>query len=309
MIYGRTTGVSSLGLLVAAMFWSWLWGALGLLLSTPLTVCLAVLGKYVPALRFFATFLGEETPLKPDVRFYQRLLARDHDGASSLVDEILEKNSRAFLFDSIFVPTLSMVERDSIRDDIEERDRDFAWWAIEEILEDLETSPPGPADEPPPPVAGTEGGVPGSSPQEGQKVVGVPANDRGDYLVLRMIQVLLAPAGRTIELMEPGETPLQVVERLASESADLLVVSHLPPAGLTTTRYLVRRLRAKFPNTSVLVGRWSDSGERESADLLSGAGATNVVATVAEARDRILGRVARAESKPNESRTPEPVGA
>ena len=82
VIYGKTTGVSALALLVSAMFWTWLWGGLGLLLSTPLTVCLAVLGKYVPSLGFFATFLREEVDLDPGVRFYQRLLAMDQDGAT-----------------------------------------------------------------------------------------------------------------------------------------------------------------------------------------------------------------------------------
>src|SRR3954452_15037646 len=90
VIYGRTTGVSALGLLVAAMFWTWLWGALGLLLSTPLTVCLAVMGKYVPQLRFFSTLLGEEAALEPDVRFYQRLLAMDQDGATELIEDELK---------------------------------------------------------------------------------------------------------------------------------------------------------------------------------------------------------------------------
>ena len=86
VIYGKTTGVSALGLLVAAMFWTWLWGTMGLLLSTPLTVCLAVLGKYVPSLRFFAALLGEEAELEPDVRLYQRLVALDRDGATEVVD-------------------------------------------------------------------------------------------------------------------------------------------------------------------------------------------------------------------------------
>ena len=81
VIYGKTTGISALGLLVAAMFWTWLWGTMGLLLSTPLTVCLAVLGKYVPSLWFFAALLKEEADLEPDVQFYQRLVARDRDGA------------------------------------------------------------------------------------------------------------------------------------------------------------------------------------------------------------------------------------
>ncbi len=81
VIYGKTTGISALGLLVAAMFWTWLWGTMGLLLSTPLTVCLAVLGKYVPSMWFFAALLNEEAELEPDVRFYQRLVALDREGA------------------------------------------------------------------------------------------------------------------------------------------------------------------------------------------------------------------------------------
>ena len=89
VIYGKTTGISALGLLVAAMFWTWLWGTLGLLLSTPLTVCMAVLGKYVPSLWFFATLLGEEAELEPDVRLYQRLVALDREKAFEVVEKEL----------------------------------------------------------------------------------------------------------------------------------------------------------------------------------------------------------------------------
>ncbi|HEX8198861.1 MAG TPA: AI-2E family transporter, partial [Isosphaeraceae bacterium] len=95
VVYGRTTGLSAVGLLVAATFWTWLWGPLGLFMSTPLTSCLAVLGKYVPSLRFFATLLGEEAVLEPDVRFYQRLLLLDQDGATEIVEEALKKTPRA----------------------------------------------------------------------------------------------------------------------------------------------------------------------------------------------------------------------
>ncbi len=68
ILYGRTTGVTALGLLIAALFWTWLWGLLGLILSTPITVSLAVLGKYVPALRFFSTLMGEDAELPQDIR-------------------------------------------------------------------------------------------------------------------------------------------------------------------------------------------------------------------------------------------------
>src|SRR4029078_6639361 len=85
VVYGKTAGVSALGLLVAAMFWTWLWGLLGTLLSTPLTLCLAVLGKYVPSLGFFATLLGEEAELDQSIRFYERLLSPLSYGATAHV--------------------------------------------------------------------------------------------------------------------------------------------------------------------------------------------------------------------------------
>lgn len=313
MIYGKTTGVSALGLLVAAMFWTWLWGALGLLLSTPMTVCLAVLGKYVPALKFFATFLGEEAQLKPDVRFYQRLLARDEDGASSLADELLKEHSRADFFDGIVVPTLSMVERDSARDDIEDRQRDFAWWAVDEIIQDLESTPPREIDLPAPAAAGAgeSATLPGAATIACDKVVAVPANDRGDLLALRMLQVLLEAVDCRIGLTDVGETPLQLTERLAADPPGLIVVSHLPPDGLTTARYLVRRLRARFPSVPIIVGRWAGTAENESAERLSSAGATQVVGTLAEARDAILKRTGQAPTGPAaaEAREAATVGA
>ena len=298
MIYGKTTGVSALGLLVAAMFWTWLWGALGLLLSTPMTVCLAVLGKYVPALRFFATFLGEEAPLKPDVRFYQRLLARDQDGATTVVEEVLKEHTRAELFDGILIPTLSMVERDHARDDIEDRQRDFAWWAVDEIVQDIESSPPGPLDDLSKPVETNGAALPDAESHECAKVVGIAPNDRGDLLPLRMLQVLLGPADCRMTLTEAGETPLQLAERLSADPPGLIVVSHLPPDGLTATRYLVRRLRARFRDVPILVGRWAETSENESAERLGAAGATQVVASLAEARDAILKRTGHAPAEP-----------
>ena len=113
VIYGKATGVSALGLLVAAMFWTWLWGLLGILLSTPLTLCLAVLGKYVPSLGFFATILGEEAELDQDIRFYQRLVSLDQDGATTVVDAALKDTPASRGLRSDPGPALSRAERDA----------------------------------------------------------------------------------------------------------------------------------------------------------------------------------------------------
>ncbi len=138
VIYGKTTGVSALGLLIAAVFWTWLWGLLGTLLSTPLTLCLAVLGKYVPSLSFFATILGKEAELDQDIRFYQRLVSLDQDGAAAVFEAALKERPRAEVFDQILVPALSRAGRDAARGELEESDMAFIRRVIGEILDDLE---------------------------------------------------------------------------------------------------------------------------------------------------------------------------
>jgi len=299
VIYGKTTGISALALLVAAMFWTWLWGAIGLLLSTPLTVCLAVLGKYVPSLGFFATFLREEVDLDPGVRFYQRLLAMDQDGATAVIDTVLKKHPRAEVFDKVLVPTLSMAERDFARGDVDERERAFIHRVTRDVLDDLAGQPevdlaslaassavaPAPA-----PGAATAPAV------ELPKILALPANDATDVLVLKMLALLMEPSGITLEVVEEVETPLKVVERIGSEKPDLVLISHLPPDGLTAARYLVRRIRARHDRLPILVGRWDETSEAESAaERLTASGASSMLGSLADARDRLVGLIKKPE--------------
>ena len=284
VIYGRTTGVSALGLLVAAMFWTWLWGALGLLLSTPLTVCLAVLGKYVPSLHAFATLLGEEPALAPDARFYQRLLASDTDGADEVIDEVLKKQPRSEVFDRVLIPTLSRAERDYAREEIDDREQAFVWRVIGDILDDLEGTPDLSLEALAPAAAGG-----GASPPPAARVVGVAANDTADALALRMLGQLLAPAGCPLEIIGEAGSPLALAEAVAEHDPALVVLSHLPPVGLTAARYLVRRLKARLPALTILVGRWGEGGDTDGvAERLTAMGASAVAFSLADARDRVL---------------------
>lgn len=288
VIYGKTTGVSALGLLVAAMFWTWLWGTMGLLLSTPLTVCLAVLGKYVPSLRFFATLLGEEAELETDVRLYQRLVALDRAGALEVVEAVLKQKPRVEVFDQVLVPALARAERDAARDELDEAEQAFAWQVIGEVLDGLEGSP----DLSLASAASAANGAAGSGDLAavGSPVtlVGLAVQDTSDALVLRMLGQILAPC-YTLEVITDTESPLQAAGQVAEYSPRLVVVSHLPPEGLTAARYLVRRLRAQLPDLTIVVGRWGETGgAAASAERLTGMGATDVVFTLADARERIV---------------------
>jgi len=297
VIYGKTTGISALGLLVAAMFWTWLWGTLGLLLSTPLTVCLAVLGKYVPSLWFFGILLREDADLEPNVRFYQRLVALDREGAIEVVEAQLKQRPRVEVFDAVLVPALSRAERDAARDELDETMQAFVWGVVGEILDGLEGTPDfslaslaRSADG----GTGSDDRGPGAAPMP---IVGLVADDTSDALVLRMLGQLLAPSGCLIELIADTDSSLQVIERVVEQAPTLVVISHLPPGGLTLARYLVRRLRAQFADLPIVVGRWGqDEGAASAAERLVGIGASRVVFTLADAQARILS-VVRSDQK------------
>jgi predicted PurR-regulated permease PerM len=310
VVYGRTTGVSALGLLVAAMFWTWVWGALGLLLSTPLTVCLAVLGKYVPGLSFFAILLGEEAPLEPDVRFYQRLLARDRDGATAIVREAAGEEPAAAVFDRFLVPTLARAKRDRTNDDIDDDDQAFVWDVVGVLISELGETHPADRDNAEAPSA--------PAPEDGPTfhLVSIAANDHADLLVLHMLARLLDGSGCKVTLLETPESPLRAVEQVAEAKADLVLVSHLPPVGFTAARYLVRRLRARFAALPIVVGHWSANGTRtRNAKRLTGIGANRVVFHLREARALILDRLRAHQAVPGPQgaatavRTAEPVAS
>src|SRR5205807_3249837 len=107
-LYGAQVGISSLALLVTSVFWTVLWGPAGLILSTPLTVCVVVLGRYVPQLAFLHVLLGDEAALVAEGRFYQRLLAMDDQEARAVADLYLSENSLSQLYDAVIIPALTM---------------------------------------------------------------------------------------------------------------------------------------------------------------------------------------------------------
>ena len=114
-LYGSGTGLSPLAIIVAAVFWTTLWGPVGLLLATPLTVCLVVLGRHVPQLQFLEVLLGDQPVLAPEVKFYQRLLAGDPHEAEELAEDLLEERSLQDVLESMVLPALLFAEQDRQR--------------------------------------------------------------------------------------------------------------------------------------------------------------------------------------------------
>jgi predicted PurR-regulated permease PerM len=281
-LYGRSIGVSEVALLVSAAFWAFLWGPIGMMLSSPLTVCLVVLGKYVPALGFLDVLLGDEPALEPDVSYYQRLLARDPDEAADLVLAQVHAGPAERVYDDLLVPALTYTRRDRDRDDLTEADERFVHAVTAEIVEDLEEQQ---ATRPPADGAAAEEAPP-ELPRV--RVLGCPARDQADYLGLQMLQQLLGPARWDMEIVSAEMLTAELLERVAEHEPAAICIGALPPGGLAHTRYLCKRLRARFPEVKVVVGRWGLKGNVEqNREQLRQVGADLAATTLLETRDQL----------------------
>ena len=271
---GRRTGVSSLAMIVAAIFWTWLWGPLGLLLSTPLTVCLVVVGRQVPSLGFLAVLLGDEPPLAGNEAFYQRLLARDEDEAAEILERALAASTRVRVLDELVLPALLASERDRDRGAITDADQLELVGTVRALVANL------PAEAAP---ADSNGG--GGGPV---RVLGVPARNAVEELLWEMLSQLLDVRFET-ESMGADALVSEVVSSIAEPGAtDLVCITSFPPGGLSQLRHLCKRLRAQRPDLEILVvraARPDDSAEVTRS--LVDAGASHVAYTLDEATARI----------------------
>jgi predicted PurR-regulated permease PerM len=289
MLVSRSTGVSPIALVVSAAFWTWLWGPIGLVLATPLTVCLSVLGKHVPSLRFLDVLLGGDAPLGPELLFYQRLLAHDQAEASDLLDEYLKDHTREELFDRLIVPALARVRADRERGHLSEEELDALVKTMHELLdEEL-----GEAEQPAATAA---------------PVLACPAYDAIDRLLLEMFGRVLDPAKARLNILSPDLTAAEVVELAGQEKPALVCVGLLPPDGVSRARYLCKRLRAKHPKLPIVAAVWGASDPGELGVQLIAAGASEVVGSLAAARAAVVPLALVASQLSEATANLEPVG-
>jgi predicted PurR-regulated permease PerM len=294
-LFGRSMGVSEVSLLVAAAFWAFLWGPIGMVLSSPLTVCLVVLGKYYPRLKFIDVLLGDEPALAADVSFYQRLLARDQDEASDIAVARLQEPHPLRVFDELLIPTLVYAKRDRDRDDLHEDDEDFILSATVEIGEDVAERlfvPPAETDptEPTPPR---------------MRLLACPAHDGEDEAALTVLTASLDAQSWSSEVVPSDKVASLLVSAGDDRKPDVICLAALPPVGLAHARYLCKRLHARFPQAKILVARWGvEAGRLESSAHFTHAGAAAVHTTFNETREALL-----AEQQARASELEAPAGA
>lgn len=277
IVFGHRTGVSPVALLVAAAFWAWLWGPLGLLLSTPLTVCLVTLGQNVPRLGFLSVLMSDRPALAPHLAFYQRLLARDEAEARQAMLAHTKANGLADTYDAVLVPALGAAGRDRRRDELPADDEAAVVEATEVVRAAVSAPPPVGEGEAPPP-----------EPTTVATVFGFAARNAADELTVRMLADLLKGDGYPVEVIPTRVLPKAVDARIEAEKPAVLVLNVLPPGGLPQALYQVKRLRAAHPDLPVVVTYLGQS--RRFDDLLvkfRKAGASYVVTTLGQAASQV----------------------
>jgi predicted PurR-regulated permease PerM len=269
LLVGNRTGVSSLALLISSFFWTWLWGPIGLVLATPLTVCVVVLGRNVPQLQFLSIALRDEPALDPAARLYQRLLARDGKEAAAMARQFARANGYLSLVDEVLVGALGVAMQDGDEADISPKDFDYVVSAIRSLAGKLSAS------------ERAEG--PKQSSSSGPLILGVPVHGAADDAVLDLLGGIVK-TGRWEALARLGNRAERVTAMVAKKPA-VVCITNIPPAGAALTRFFCRRLRKDLPSVKILVLRptaRADDTARAAARLRE-AGADGVVASIEEA--------------------------
>lgn len=306
-LYGSHTGISPLAILVAAIFWATLWGPVGLILSTPLTLCLILAGRYVPQMSFLEVLLGDTPVLSPEELYYQRLLAMDPDEARNVAERYLEQNSLESLYESVLIPALRLAEEDRHIDVLGDRSAEFLSQCTRELIDDLgdRTQPPDSQ------TAENDNGVPTRENSHFAEtgIICVPARDEADELVGMMLAQLLHRAGNKQARYIPIGTVEDMLKQVTESDSHIVVVSALPPFAVGQARSLCKRLRARLPDVALVVGLWGFSGGVPRAQQrVAPATADAVTTSLTEAMMQIR-RLAEGPAEKKAEFLPEPVSA
>jgi predicted PurR-regulated permease PerM len=284
LLYGWGAGVSQVAILMSIVFWAWLWGPVGLLLATPLTVCLGVLGKYVPYLTFLEVLLSDE-PVTDLNRYYQRLVARDQDGAIEIVEELLETRTWLEIYEDVVMPALYYAKQDQRRDNLTADEAHTIYRATHELIDDLSASQ----------AASSAEVAVASVPEDDTAAVlpppihilGCPAHDEADEVALRILQQVLEPRRFEVEVTKAGLLAAEVLSLVEQSAPTLVCIGLVPPGGFAQARYLCKKLRARFPTLPIVVGCWGGT-EAETLARLCLDSLTQVGTTLTKTRQQIM---------------------
>ncbi|MGH6943051.1 MAG: AI-2E family transporter, partial [Geminicoccaceae bacterium] len=286
-LYSSSTGLSPVAVLVAAVFWTTLWGPVGLLLSTPLTVCLVVIGRHVPQLGFLNVLLGDEPALASELKFYQRLLASDPDEATEMAEEYLEDEPLEKLYEAVILPALALADEDRLSGSLEREKvkevADDTIGIVEYLTEEEEEAASGSEAERGVPIDDRSGEPPA--------ILCVGPRNGLDQAAAAMLAHLLARNGLGVRTVPHDAVSIRNLSRLERAGISLICLSYVNPAATQHAHRLVRRLRQHFGGrVRIMVGLWTtEATPVETKDALEATGADRLVTSLRQAVREVQG--------------------
>lgn len=250
--YGSSLGVSEVAQLIAAGFWSFLWGPVGLILSGPLTTCLLVLGKHIPALKFLDILLGDEPPLNPAMTFYQRVTGRDEDDAARTLSESIVTHGRVESFDRVVIPALIQVKSAELDGDLTAHAAEQCLDVVREIADALPAEP-----------FETESNT---NLDARVRLLVVTAKDEVDALACELLAKLIPNEKWDATVVGAAMLTGELSDSIPEIDPSMVVIGSLPPGGITHCRYVCKRLRSRFPDLKLIVARWGETNPEDSMD-------------------------------------------
>jgi hypothetical protein len=258
------------------MFWTWIWGPLGLVLAVPLTVVMAVLGEHVSSLEPLSILLSDKPPLANHISYYQRLLAGDTDEGYEILEAEAKTSSPIEAYDSVIIPALILAERDRSSGELGEAEQQAIWQTTRELMDELV-----------PEYSAMDDAALDSPPSIKARVIGCPAHDMADEMVLVTFkQMITVAAGARFDVLTATMLVAEVVARIDEERPDVVCISSVGPLGIRQTHYLCLRLRRALPNVRIVIGRWGCTNDRDKViNSFKKRGADQVVFSLVEGRD------------------------
>lgn len=291
-LYGSQTGLSPIAIILAAIIWTWLWGPMGLLLSTPLTVCLVVLGRHVPQFAFLNVLLGSEAVLTPEEKLHQRLLAADADEATELAEGFLKDQSLETFYQKIAIPTLVTIERDRSAGLLDDRRQQMVARGMFTVIENLSDHEDAVSAE----GIVAEAGVSAEkrstpvrvSPGENEcSILCIGGRGSLDDVAAAILAQLLRRRGTGARSLTSNEMDPETLSRLDMTAVRVAVLSYMNEDSITHAKYLIRRLRRRAPAIKIIVGFWSmTAGQLTEQNVMAETRADLVTSALTDALDQ-----------------------
>lgn len=256
-LFSSRTGTSELALVASAVFWAMLWGWPGLILATPLTVCVVVMGRHVPQFSFLHNMIGAEVELSPAAHVYERLLAMDQAEAWAIAERYLDGKPLGELYDGVIIPVLALAEEDKHKGTLSDVQSRFIRLSMAELVARLAEYTPA--------LTATDERTARSLILEARRaelqkefaVICIWAGDKGDELATVMLTQLLERDGHQTILLSADTISDDILRALAGEKETVIFLSALPPFAVAQTRALCQRVRTFLPENRIAVALWN----------------------------------------------------